>query len=197
MTSTLPRAEGRADRTTGWVWHEQFAWHDTGNLAGIFQPGGYVQPGSHVETGEPSKRLAGLLQACGFDQYLGRIEAIAAVARFKPELVLVSCGYDANFYDPMAHMLLTSFDYAEMASAVLEVADACAGGRVVVVQEGGYSPFYVPFCGLAVLEVLSAHPSGVDDPAAAQLAPVRIRPLLAHQEEVITASRDLVSLVPS
>ena len=72
-----------------------------------------------------------------------------ALACFEPELVVVACGLDANGFDPMGRMLLHSDSYRALTDGLLEF----TGGRLVVIHEGGYSEFYVPFCGLAVLEV--------------------------------------------
>jgi acetoin utilization deacetylase AcuC-like enzyme len=57
---------------------------------------------------------------------------------FRPEIVLVSAGFDAHRRDPLANMLLTEEGYAAMAGLVHEIAKAHAGGRVVLVLEGGY-----------------------------------------------------------
>jgi acetoin utilization deacetylase AcuC-like enzyme len=59
--------------------------------------------------------------------------------------------------------MVTSAGFRAMTERVLEVAAACCGGRVVMSHEGGYSPVYVPFCGLAVLEAMSGH-RVLDDP---------------------------------
>ena len=40
----------------------------------------------------------------------------------------------------------------------MEVAAEVCGGRLLMSHEGGYSSFYVPYCGLAVIEQMSGHP---------------------------------------
>ena len=57
---------------------------------------------------------------------------------FRPQLVLVSAGFDAHGRDPLAHMALGARDFGAMAAALCAVADASAGGRIVVLWEGGY-----------------------------------------------------------
>ncbi len=73
-----------------------------------------------------------------------------ALARFAPELVVVSCGFDAGAMDPMARQLVTSRGFVHLTQTVL-----AAGVPVVLVQEGGYSPAYVPYCGLATIQALA------------------------------------------
>jgi acetoin utilization deacetylase AcuC-like enzyme len=68
---------------------------------------------------------------------LARVVA-PAVARFEPELILISAGFDAHERDPLADMALTAEAYRSMASALREVASASAGGRVALFLEGGY-----------------------------------------------------------
>jgi acetoin utilization deacetylase AcuC-like enzyme len=60
------------------------------------------------------------------------------LARFEPELVLVSAGFDAHERDPLAAMKLTARAYASMVASLARVADATAGGRLALLLEGGY-----------------------------------------------------------
>jgi acetoin utilization deacetylase AcuC-like enzyme len=63
---------------------------------------------------------------------------VPALRRFAPELVLISAGFDGHHRDPLADMALSEEGYRAMAASLREVADASAGGRVVVFLEGGY-----------------------------------------------------------
>ncbi|MFT3768241.1 MAG: histone deacetylase [Minicystis sp.] len=63
---------------------------------------------------------------------------LPALRRYKPELILVSAGFDAHARDPLASMQLTEVGYGWMARALREVADETAGGRLGLVLEGGY-----------------------------------------------------------
>lgn len=107
-----------------------------------------------------------LLPGGGHDAYLYAMSRIVApaVERFKPQLIVVACGYDANAYDPLARMLLSSTSYRAMTQQVMQLANVHCGGKLVVVHEGGYSEAYVPFCGHAVVEVMAGAAMGVDDP---------------------------------
>ena len=64
--------------------------------------------------------------------------ALARVAAFKPELILVSAGFDAHRDDPLANLMWSESDYAWLSRAICEVADSVCAGRVVSSLEGGY-----------------------------------------------------------
>jgi acetoin utilization deacetylase AcuC-like enzyme len=55
--------------------------------------------------------------------------------------------------DPLAHMMLSSESFRAMATSITTLAARHCKGRAVFLHEGGYSDVYVPFCGLAVIEV--------------------------------------------
>jgi acetoin utilization deacetylase AcuC-like enzyme len=57
---------------------------------------------------------------------------------FKPQLVLVSAGFDAHHADPLAQLRLTTEDYAWITGRLADLAHAHAGGRLVSTLEGGY-----------------------------------------------------------
>ena len=57
---------------------------------------------------------------------------------FKPQLVLVSAGFDAHQRDPLANLELQSEDYAWITERLVDLAQAHAGGRLVSTLEGGY-----------------------------------------------------------
>ena len=66
--------------------------------------------------------------------------SLPAARDYRPELVLVSAGFDAHAADPLAGMRLTEAGFADLARRVVDLAEECAGGRVVAVLEGGYDP---------------------------------------------------------
>ena len=61
-----------------------------------------------------------------------------ALDAFRPDLILISAGFDAHRRDPLAHQSLEAEDFAWATRAVLEVARARCGGKVVSSLEGGY-----------------------------------------------------------
>ncbi|WP_186420075.1 histone deacetylase family protein [Bosea sp. CS1GBMeth4] len=57
---------------------------------------------------------------------------------FRPDLVIISAGFDAHWRDPLANLNLKESDFAWATRQLMEVADRHAGGRLVSVLEGGY-----------------------------------------------------------
>ncbi|MCB2136317.1 MAG: histone deacetylase family protein [Rhodobacteraceae bacterium] len=64
--------------------------------------------------------------------------ALARVAAFRPELVIVSAGFDAHRADPLGGLNWSEADFAWITHAICDLADDCCGGRVVSALEGGY-----------------------------------------------------------
>ena len=61
-----------------------------------------------------------------------------ALDAFRPDLILISAGFDAHRRDPLAHQSLEAEDFAWATRAVLEVARRTCAGKVVSALEGGY-----------------------------------------------------------
>jgi len=78
------------------------------------------------------------------DLFLGALEKFADLVR--PQLVLVSAGFDSHREDPIGSLGLEVEDFAELTSAVREVAAAHADGRIVSLLEGGYNPPVLAEC---------------------------------------------------
>jgi len=134
----------------------------------------------------------------GHGAYLAAFErvVIPALHRFRPELIVVASGLDANAMDPMARMLCTSDTYRNLGRSVVEAADTLCEGRLLATHEGGYSNAYVPFCGLAVLEAMSGHETGVIDPYLAELSQMGGQALMPHQAAIIDQAATLVDRIP-
>lgn len=64
---------------------------------------------------------------------------IDAATAFKPDLVMISAGFDSRAGDPLGRFRLTDPDFHDMTVALMEIADRFCGGRLVSVLEGGYS----------------------------------------------------------
>ena len=105
----------------------------------------YPGTGSADETGAGAGK--GTTLNCPLPAFSGRKEIFAcfeekllpAVAKFRPELVLISAGFDSRMEDPLGHFLLTDEDFADLTRIVLNIAKNHAGGRVVSLLEGGYN----------------------------------------------------------
>ena len=65
-------------------------------------------------------------------------EILPALDAFRPEMVLISAGFDAHRSDPLAQLLLDESDYTWVTEQLVEIARQHAGGRVVATLEGGY-----------------------------------------------------------
>jgi acetoin utilization deacetylase AcuC-like enzyme len=64
--------------------------------------------------------------------------ALPVLRQFRPELILVSAGFDAHADDPLGGMRLTAPYFGRLTAAIARVADQCCEGRLVAVTEGGY-----------------------------------------------------------
>jgi acetoin utilization deacetylase AcuC-like enzyme len=83
-----------------------------------------------------------------FDEVL-----IPLAERYRPQLILVSAGYDAHWTDPLAGLALSLAGYWRMATEVVALAGRLCAGRVVVALEGGYN---LDLLGLAVADTCRA-----------------------------------------
>src|SRR5580698_11171531 len=77
----------------------------------------------------------------GRAEILGAVEnsLMPAADRFRPELVLISAGFDSRIDDVLGDFTLTDDDFGDLTRRVMEIADRHAGGRVVSLLEGGYN----------------------------------------------------------
>ena len=62
-----------------------------------------------------------------------------ALQQFKPQLILISAGFDAHYLDPLAELNFSEDDYAWLTRRIVAVARKFGQGRVVSVLEGGYN----------------------------------------------------------
>jgi len=60
------------------------------------------------------------------------------LSEFRPELIVISAGFDAHYRDPLANINLDEADFVWATQQIMDIADRCAGGRVVSLLEGGY-----------------------------------------------------------
>jgi acetoin utilization deacetylase AcuC-like enzyme len=95
---------------------------------------------------------------CGDETYLGVLQRllVPVTEKFHPEIILVSCGFDAHVDDPLASMNVTQAGFAAMTGIVRALAEATCGGRLACVLEGGYAASSLREGTQAVLGVLTA-----------------------------------------
>ncbi len=74
--------------------------------------------------------------------YLARftVELERFAAKVKPQLIMISAGFDAHRMDPIGSLELESEDFGELTSVVVQLASEHCGGKLVSVLEGGYHP---------------------------------------------------------
>jgi acetoin utilization deacetylase AcuC-like enzyme len=73
---------------------------------------------------------------------------------YRPEVILVPCGFDLWLHDRLAEMRVTAEGYGLMAALLAEIAEEVCGGRILFVLEGGYSAEGIRECGMRVMEAL-------------------------------------------
>ena len=115
-----------------------FADDDRVMLCSSFQHPYY--PGTGADTGSAHIVPTPLPARTGGPAFRTAIERswFPALANFKPELILISAGFDAHIDDPLAYLELVEDDYVWITRRIREVADVYAEGRIVSVLEGGY-----------------------------------------------------------
>ncbi|MDD5321190.1 MAG: histone deacetylase family protein [Methylococcales bacterium] len=64
---------------------------------------------------------------------------LPALRSFKPELLLVSAGFDAHRDDPLAAIMLAEDDFRWITKELMDIADCCCGGKIISALEGGYN----------------------------------------------------------
>jgi acetoin utilization deacetylase AcuC-like enzyme len=97
---------------------------------------------------------------------------------FRPDLIIVSAGFDAHVRDPLAEMCATERGFAAMCSSLKELARKHCGGKLVLILEGGYHLEALAQSVRACLEVLTGarqetFPGGVGDDAPAAIRRTR------------------------
>ena len=160
----------------------------------IHQQAGYLQVSGEADEigtgrGTGYSLNVPLPAGCGDGAYQDAFERIIlpALEAYRPELVIVACGYDAGRLDPLGRMLLDGVTFRWMTQAMVDMAARHAQGRLVFTHEGGYCPVSVPFFGLAVLEALSGIRTDVECPFTAAHAKVAGRELADHQRQLVGA----------
>ena len=82
---------------------------------------------------------------------------------YQPQLVIISAGQDASWLDPLAQMLVSMDGFRQMSEMMVKFAEEVCAGRLVMLQEGGYSAPYTPYCTVAAVEPLMGADLGIID----------------------------------
>ncbi|WP_026783213.1 histone deacetylase family protein [Pleomorphomonas koreensis] len=128
--------------------------------ASIHQAQLFPGTGEASETGAAGNILnvplnAGANGAVALAAFNDRI--LPAVAAFRPDLLVLSAGFDAHFRDPLADLNFVEGDYAVLTRALMEVADRVCGGRIVSLLEGGYDIDALGLSAAAHVSALMGH----------------------------------------
>ncbi len=126
--------------------------HGNGTQAAVERDPGYLYISTHQAyiypgTGRRDERGVGnvinipLLAGSGSTdlRHVWRHEIEPALREFKPQLILISAGFDAHHMDPLAELNFNEDDYAWLTRQILAVAADYCEGRVVSILEGGYN----------------------------------------------------------
>src|SRR5262249_4862223 len=101
----------------------------------------YPSTGAVSERGEHNTVVNAPLRAGdGGDRFREAFETVILprLRDFRPDLIVISAGFDAHRRDPLANLNLVEADFGWATRKLMEIADARAGGRGVSVLEGGY-----------------------------------------------------------
>lgn len=83
--------------------------------------------------------------------------------QYRPQLLIITAGQDANWQDPLARMMVTMNGFRRMSEMMVGLAEEVCDGRLVMLQAGGYSTAYVPYCTVAAVEPLLGIDSGLPE----------------------------------
>ncbi len=76
------------------------------------------------------------------------------VREFKPEMLVVSFGFDTHYSDPVGNMNLQAEDYARITRVILQLGKEVCGGKIAFILEGGYSLLALPLSVGAVISTI-------------------------------------------
>jgi acetoin utilization deacetylase AcuC-like enzyme len=114
-----------------------------------------------------------------YDRVYGEL-IVPAITRFRPQLLLVSAGFDAHEDDPLGGMRVTSAGYAAWAAHLKALAAECCGGALAFVLEGGYDLRALAESLLATFDVLAGR---------AAAPPPRFENATKRSEDAVAAVR--------
>ena len=120
----------------------------------------YPGTGSRNEKGVGNICNAPLPPYAGSEEFRDVVEEIVlpALESFKPDLVMVSAGFDAHRADPLASLELETEDFSWVTRQLCDAADSLCGGRLVSTLEGGYDLAALAESAAAHVQVLMSRP---------------------------------------
>lgn len=125
----------------------------------------YPGTGDFSETGQGAGRgftlNFPLPAGCGDSVFVPLYRDVIArlVEQYKPQLILVSAGFDAYRHDPLAGMNVSERGFSEISRVLIDCAERCCQGKILFVLEGGYDIAGLKLCAGCVLDRLLSLPS--------------------------------------
>jgi acetoin utilization deacetylase AcuC-like enzyme len=135
---------------------EQVAYLST-HQWGIYPGTGWYEEAPHAK-----KRIVNVPLPAGsgdktYEQIANDI-FVPFIQSFKPELILVSAGFDAHWNDPITTLGLSSAGFTMLSKKLVDLAEEHCGGKIVFVLEGGYDPTNLANGTAAVFATLTDKP---------------------------------------
>lgn len=133
---------------------------------GIYPGTGWIDDAPHAR-----KRIANVpLHANAGDETFARISDEIfkpLVEAFRPQVLLISAGFDAHWNDPITSLGLSTQGYFNISRKLVEMAEEYCHGKIVFVLEGGYDPHNLAHGAAAVFDALTNRPfkNEANDPA--------------------------------
>jgi acetoin utilization deacetylase AcuC-like enzyme len=139
---------------------------------GIFGPGVCERDQIGKDGAEGTNVNIAVPPGSGHATYMAAFERLVVpiTREFKPDIILISAGQDASISDPLGRNQLVCESYRQMTQYLVDLADECCEGRLVILQEGGYSETYAPYCTLAFVETLVGKRTGISEPLSWEYA---------------------------
>jgi len=120
---------------------QEIFWSDKSVLyASTHQMPLFPGSGATAETGAGNIFNAPLVPGDGGDEFRAafRERILPELSGFKPDMILISAGFDAHYRDPLAQINLQEEDFAWATGKLMDIADKVCAGRIVSLLEGGY-----------------------------------------------------------
>lgn len=115
--------------------------------------------------------------------------ALPIARQYKPQMILVSMGFDAHYNDPLTDLCLSIFGYVEAFEVALNLASELCDGKIVAVLEGGYNLKALAEAVVAVIAKMAQLPFKIEDSRMPTLPSVKEK-----VGDIIHHSRNLLSI---
>ena len=121
-----------------------------------------------------------LTRGCGDGEFTAIYQRLLTpvACAFKPQLILVSVGFDIHAADPLGGMKVTPEGFAGLTRLILDIARQTCAGRVVFCLEGGYDADALADSALAMIDELTGRTSTDVDAMAASADPSRLNSIV-------------------